>query len=240
MSSTAWAQLAVVVVALAVAAPLLGRYLARVYGGGAAPGDRIFGPVERLIYRVCGIDPEGEQHWKVYAYSLLAFSTAVSFLTNTNWQNYAGESTAAQLTQMAGLAFHNFVSAAAGAAVGVALIRGLIRRRTGSLGNFWVDLTRTCTRVLLPIAIVAALFLAGQGVVQNFHADRHVTTLEGATQSLPGGPVASQEAIKEVGENGGGPYNANAAHPYENPNPVTNPRHGPAPAGALHLKLRAV
>src|SRR2546427_13140606 len=150
MPSTAWAHLAVVVVALAVAAPLLGRYLARVYGGGAAPGDRLFGPVERLIYRVCGIDPEGEQHWKVYAYSLLAFSfvsllllyaqvrlqghlplnpdhfkgmppalafnTAVSFLTNTNWQNYAGESTMAQLTQMAGLAFHNFVSAGAGAA----------------------------------------------------------------------------------------------------------------------------
>src|SRR2546425_105917 len=176
-------------------APPLGRYLAKIYGGGAAPGDRIFGPVERLLYRVCGVDPEGEQHWKVYAWSLLAFSlvsllvlyaqlrlqghlpgnpdhfkgvsptlafnTAISFLTNTNWQNYySGESTMAQLTQMAGLAFHNFVSAAAGAAVAVALIRGLIRKRTGYLGNFWVDLTRTCTRVLLPLSIVAALFLA--------------------------------------------------------------------------------
>src|SRR3989475_4639202 len=227
MPSTAWAQLAVVVVALAVAAPLLGRYLARVFGGGAAPGDRLFGPVERLIYRVCGIDPEGEQHWQVYAYSLLAFSfvsllvlyaqirlqghlpinpdhfkgvspalafnSAVSFLTNTNWQNYAGESTMAQLTQMAGLAFHNFVSAAAGAAVGVALIRGLVRRRTGSLGNFWVDLTRTCTRVLLPIAIAGGLFVGSQGVGQSVRAARTVTTGEGATQRLPGGPGARPE-----------------------------------------------
>src|SRR5438270_8490876 len=256
MTASAWAQLAFLVLLLAVSTPLLGWYLARVYGGGPAPGDRIFGPVERLVYRVCGIDPEGDQHWKVYAYSLLAFSfvsllilyaqirlqghlplnpdhfkgvppalafnSAVSFLTNTNWQNYAGESTMAQLTQMAGLAFHNFVSAAAGAAVGVALIRGLIRRRTGSLGNFWVDLTRTCTRVLLPIAIVGGLFFVSQGAVQNFHAARTVTTVEGATQTLPGGPVASQEVIKETGQNGGGPYNANSAHPFENPNPLTD------------------
>ncbi len=256
MSATAWGQLVALVVALAVWAPLLGRYLAKVYGGGRAPGDRVFGPVERLIYRACGIDAEGEQHWKVYAYSLLAFSfvsllllyaqirlqghlplnpdhfkgmppglafnTAVSFLTNTNWQNYAGESTAAQLTQMAGLAFHNFVSAAAGAAVGVALIRGLTRRRTGTLGSFWVDLTRTCTRLLLPIAILGALFFVSQGVVQNFSAARTYTTVQGATQTIPGGPVASQEIIKEAGQNGGGPYNANSAHPFENPNPVTN------------------
>jgi len=256
VSATAWGQLVALVVALAVWAPLLGRYLAKVYGGGRAPGDRVFGPVERLIYRACGIDAEGEQHWKVYAYSLLAFSfvsllllyaqirlqghlplnpdhfkgmppglafnTAVSFLTNTNWQNYAGESTAAQLTQMAGLAFHNFVSAAAGAAVGVALIRGLTRRRTGTLGSFWVDLTRTCTRLLLPIAILGALFFVSQGVVQNFSAARTYTTVQGATQTIPGGPVASQEIIKEAGQNGGGPYNANSAHPFENPNPVTN------------------
>ena len=185
MTAAAWAQVVALIVVLAVTAPLLGRYLAKVYGGGRAPGDRLFGPVERLVYRVCGIDPEGEQHWKVYAYSLLAFSlvsllllyvqlrlqghlplnpdhfkgvsptlafnTAVSFLTNTNWQNYTGESTMSQLTQMAGLAFHNFVSAAAGAAVAVALVRGLTRRRTGVLGNFWVDLNRTCLRVLLPL-----------------------------------------------------------------------------------------
>jgi K+-transporting ATPase ATPase A chain len=123
---------------------------------------------------------------------------------------------------MAGLAFHNFVSAAAGAAVAVALVRGLIRRRTGTLGNFWVDMTRMCTRVLLPIAVVATLLFVSQGVVQNLNAARTVTTVEGATQPLPGGPVASQEAIKEAGQNGGGLFNANSAHPFENPNPFTN------------------
>jgi K+-transporting ATPase ATPase A chain len=152
----------------------------------------------------------------------LSFNTAVSFLTNTNWQNYAGESTMSYLSQMAGLAFHNFVSAAAGAAVAVALIRGLVRRRTGTLGNFWVDLVRTCTRVLLPLSFAFALVLVSQGVVQNFHATHTVATVEGAKQSIPGGPIASQEAIKEVGQNGGGPYNANSAHPFENPNPLTN------------------
>ena len=152
----------------------------------------------------------------------LSFNTAVSFLTNTNWQNYSGESTMSHLTQMAGLAVHNFVSAAAGAAVAVALIRGLVRRRTHTLGNFWVDLVRTTTRVLLPLAFVFALVLVSQGVVQNFHAAKPVTTVAGQTQTLPGGPIASQEAIKEIGENGGGPYNANSAHPFENPNPITN------------------
>ena len=256
MSAAAWAQLLALIAALAVAAPLLGRYMARVYGGGSAPGDRFFGPVERLIYRACGIDPASEQDWKVYAWSLLAFSlvsvlilyaqirlqghlplnpdhvkgpapflsfnTAVSFLTNTNWQNYAGESTMAQLTQMAGLAFHNFVSAACGAAVAIALVRGLVRKRTRRLGNFWVDITRTCLRVLLPIAIVGTLVLASQGVVQNFHAARTVTTVSGARQTIPGGPIASQEAIKEAGQNGGGPYNANSSHPFENPNGFTD------------------
>src|SRR5439155_2791898 len=115
-----------------------------------------------------------------------------------------------------------FVSAAAGAAVAVALIRGLVRRRTHTLGNFWVDLVRTTTRVLLPLSFVFALVLVSQGVVQNFHAAKTVTTVSGQTQTLPGGPIASQEAIKEIGENGGGPYNANSAHPFENPNPITN------------------
>ncbi|GAC1368405.1 MAG: potassium-transporting ATPase subunit KdpA [Actinomycetota bacterium] len=256
MSAAAWAQLGALIVALAICAPLIGRYLAKVHGGGKAPGDRIFGPVERAVYRVCGIDPEGEQHWKVYAFSLLAFSlvsllllyaqlrlqghlplnpdhfkglppalafnTAVSFLTNTNWQNYSGESTMAQLTQMAGLAFHNFVSAAAGAAVAIALVRGLIRRRTATVGNFWVDMTRTCTRVLLPLSLVGGLFFVSQGVVQNFHAIKTVTTVEGASQAIPGGPVASQEVIKQAGQNGGGPYNANSAHPFENPSGLTD------------------
>jgi K+-transporting ATPase ATPase A chain len=257
MTGAGWLQVLFLVGLLAVSTPLLGAYMAKVYGDDhRAPGDRIFLPVERAIYRACRIDPEREQRWTVYAYSLLAFSavsclvlyaqlrlqghlplnpdgmkavpaglsfnTAVSFLTNTNWQNYAGESTMSHLTQMAGLALHNFVSAAAGAAVAVALIRGLVRRRSTTIGNFWVDLTRTTTRVLLPLAFAGAMVLVSQGAVQNFHATRTVHTVEGATQSIPGGPVASQEAIKNLGENGGGPYNANAAHPFENPNPITD------------------
>ena len=152
----------------------------------------------------------------------LAFNTSISFLTNTNWQNYAGETTMSYLSQMAGLAFHNFVSAAVGATVAVALIRGLVRSRTQTIGNFWVDLVRTCTRVLLPLAFVAALVMVSQGVVQNFSATRTVTTVTGQQQQIPAGPIASQEAIKEAGQNGGGPYNANSSHPYENPNAFAN------------------
>jgi K+-transporting ATPase ATPase A chain len=256
MTAAAWAELLVLIALLAISTPLLGTYMAKVYGGKRAPGDRLFLPVERAIYRLTGVDPESEQRWQTYALSLLAFSfasvlilyaqlrlqghlpfnpdgqkgvkptlsfnTAVSFLTNTNWQNYSGESTMSHLTQMAGLAVHNFVSAAAGAAVAVALIRGLVRRRTHTLGNFWVDLVRTTTRILLPLSFVFALVLVSQGVVQNFHAAKGVTTVAGQSQTLPGGPIASQEAIKEIGENGGGPYNANSAHPFENPNPITN------------------
>jgi K+-transporting ATPase ATPase A chain len=256
MTGAGWLQLVFLLLLLSASTPLLGIYMAKVYGGGAAPGDRLFLPVERAVYRFCRVDPDREQRWPVYAYSLLAFSlvsglvlylqlrlqgnlplnpdhmkavppalsfnTAMSFLTNTNWQNYSGESTMSHLTQMAGLALHNFVSAAAGAAVAVALIRGLIRRRSSTIGNFWVDLTRTTTRVLLPLAFVGAMVLVSQGAVQNFHATRTVATVEGAKQSIPGGPIGSQEAIKNLGENGGGPYNANAAHPFENPNPITN------------------
>jgi K+-transporting ATPase ATPase A chain len=255
VSGAAWGEIALLIVAIAVFAPLGGRYLAAVYGGGRAPGDRVFGWIERPIYRVCGIDPEGEQRWTTYAYSLLAFSlvsvlvlyaqlrlqghlplnpdhyggvkpalsfnTSISFLTNTNWQNY-GDGTIAQLTQMAGLAFHNFVSAACGAAVAVALVRGLVRRKSRTLGSFWVDLVRTCVRVLLPLAFVGALVLMSQGVVQNFHGPQTVHTVAGASQAIPGGPVASQEVIKEGGQNGGGFFNANSSHPFENPNPITN------------------
>src|SRR5579872_7049472 len=152
--------------------------------------------------RLQGHLPVNPDHFKGVT-PALAFNTAVSFLTNTNWQNYAGESTMAQLSQMAGLAFHNYETATAGAAVAVALVRGLIRKRTQNLGNFWVDLTRTCTRVLLPICIVATIILVSQGAVQNFHGDTTVHTVQGATQQLPGGPIASQEAIKEAGQNGG-------------------------------------
>ena len=152
----------------------------------------------------------------------LALNTAVSFVTNTNWQNYVGEATMSHLTQMAGLAVQNFVSAGVGLAVAVALIRGLTRRRAETIGNFWVDLTRGVVFVLLPLSILLATLLLARGVVQNFNELREVATVAGSAQTLPGGPIASQEAIKELGTNGGGPFNANSAHPYENPDPVTN------------------
>jgi potassium-transporting ATPase potassium-binding subunit len=153
----------------------------------------------------------------------LAWNTAVSFVTNTNWQAYSGESTQGHLVQMAGLTVQNFVSAAVGMAVAIALVRGFARRRTTELGNFWVDLVRGTIRILLPMAVVAALALIAGGVIQNFHLhDQMVDTLAGARQTIPGGPVASQEAIKELGTNGGGFYNANSAHPFENPTAWTN------------------
>jgi K+-transporting ATPase ATPase A chain len=256
MTTSAWAQLIALLILLGISTPLLGNYLAKVYTDGKSFGHRVFRPVENVIYRLCGVDPDSEQRWQTYALSLLAFSlvslivmygflrlqehlpfnpdhqkgvgailsfnTSVSFLTNTNWQNYSGESTMSHLSQMAALAMHNFVSAAAGAAVAVALVRGIIRKRSHTIGNFWVDLVRTCIRVLLPIAFVFAFVLVSQGVVQNFHASRTYTTVSGQQQTVPGGPIASQEVIKELGENGGGPYNANSSHPYENPNPITN------------------
>ena len=255
MTTANWVQLAALVTAVVAATPLLGSYLARVYGGGPAPGDRVFALIERPVYRLCGVDENGEQPWSTYALSLLAFSfvsvlvlyaqlrlqghlplnpdhfadvnaplsfnTAVSFLTNTNWQNY-GDGVVSPLTQMAGLAFHNFVSTATGAAVAVALVRGLTRRRSDKVGNFWVDLVRTCTRVLLPLAFVAAIVMVSQGTIQNLSGARHVSTLAGHAQLIPGGPVASQEAIKIGGQNGGGYFGANSTHPFENPNPITN------------------
>lgn len=256
MSASGWLQFGALVALIGVVTPLLGAYLARVYGDERAPGDRVFAPVERLVYRLVGVDPQQEQRWAVYARSMLAFSavsvvvlyvlqrvqgslplnptgveavppavafnTAVSFVTNTNWQSYGGESTMSHLTQMVGLAVQNFVSAAVGLAVAVALVRGLVRRGSATIGNFWVDLTRGVTRVLLPLAFVAALVLVSQGVVQNLSGGAEARTLEGTAQVIPGGPVASQEAIKELGTNGGGFYNANSAHPFENPSGVTN------------------
>lgn len=153
----------------------------------------------------------------------LAWNTAVSFVTNTNWQNYSGESTQGHLVQMAGLAVQNFVSAAVGMAVAVALVRGFARRHTGDLGNFWVDLVRGTLRILLPIAFVFAIVLVAGGAIQNFHLhDQVAQTLNGTAQTIPGGPVASQEVIKELGTNGGGFYNANSSHPFENPTTWTN------------------
>lgn len=259
MSGAAFLQLATLVVLLAVTVPLLGRYLAAVYGagdGGAAPGDRFFSPLERLIHRAAGIDPQREQRWNVYALSLLAFSivsvlvlygvlrlqallplnptdmpavgpgvafnTAISFMTNTNWQAYGGESTLSHFSQMVGLTVQNFVSAAAGMAVVVAIIRGISRRGADTLGNFWVDLTRTVVRVLLPVSFLVALALVSQGVIQNLQGFDEVTALDGTEQVIPGGPVASQVAIKQLGTNGGGFFNANSAVPMENPTPVSN------------------
>src|SRR5438132_1556934 len=201
MTVASWVQLGALLALIFISTPLLGRYIARIYGGGRAPGDRFFGPIERVIYRATGVNPEGEQRWSVYAFSLLAFSagcvlflygmqrlqghlpgnpdhfkgvtpalsfnTAISFVTNTNWQNYSGESTMSQFTQTAGLAVQNFVSAAVGLAVAIAFIRGLIRRRRTTLGNFWVDLTRGTVRVLLPLSFVIALVFVSQGMVQN-------------------------------------------------------------------------
>jgi K+-transporting ATPase ATPase A chain len=151
-----------------------------------------------------------------------AFNTAASFTSNTNWQSYAGESTMGHLVQVAGLAVQNFLSAAVGIAVAVALIRGFTRAQSDTIGNFWTDLVRSTVRVLLPIAFVAAVVMVSQGVVQNLHGPRVIATVQGERQSVPGGPVASQEAIKELGTNGGGFYNANSAHPFENPSPATN------------------
>lgn len=257
MSAEAWIQLAVLVALVVAATPVLGGYMAKVFGEERkAPGDRVFRPVERGIYRLTGVDPGREQRWPVYAGSLLAFSfvsllvlyvlqrvqgslplnptgveavpealafnTSTSFVANTNWQNYAGESTVSHLTQMLGLAVQNFVSAAVGIAVAIALVRGLARRRSATIGNFWVDLTRATTRVLLPLAALAALVLVSQGAIQNFSGFTTATTLEGVPQVIPGGPFAAQEAIKELGTNGGGTLNANSAHPLSNPNGFTN------------------
>jgi K+-transporting ATPase ATPase A chain len=256
MSTAGWAQLAALAVALAVTAPLLGRYMAHVYEGGPSRLDRVFGPVERLIYRACRIDPEREQRWNVYALSLLAFSvvgflllyviqrvqsdlpfnptdmvnvapalsfnTAVSFMTNTNWQSYGGENTLSHLTQMTGLTVQQFVSAAAGMAVMVAFIRGLSRAGQRTIGNFWVDLIRTSLRILLPLAFVFAIVLVACGVIQNTNGFTTVHTVAGATQKIPGGPNASMESIKQLGTNGGDFFNVNSAHPMSNPTKISD------------------
>jgi len=152
----------------------------------------------------------------------LAFNTAISFLTNTNWQAYPGETTMSYLSQMAGLAYHNFVSAATGIAIAVAVVRGFARASVATLGNFWADLVRGALYLLLPISVVGGLFLVSQGVIQNFKPYEKIKTLAGAEQTLPMGPVASQEVIKQVGTNGGGFFNANSSHPFENPTPLSN------------------
>ena len=171
--------------------------------------------------RLQSVLPFNPQHFDAVA-SDLAFNTSVSFVTNTNWQSYTPETTMSYLTQMAGLTMHNFVSAATGIALAIALVRGFARRSTQTIGNFWVDMTRTVLYVLLPVSIVVGLFFVWQGMPQNLDPYVEATTLEGAKQIIAQGPVASQEVIKELGTNGGGFFNANSAHPYENPNALTN------------------
>jgi len=243
---------------LAVTVPL-GAFMHRVMEGHPHFLQRPLGWLERLVYRLGGVDGR-EQTWQAYTGGMLAFSafsmlvtyaiqrlqdvlpfnpqgfgaveagssfnTAASFTTNTNWQGYVGEATMSYLSQMAGLAWHNFISAAAGIAIAVALARGLTRRGEGkgpgTIGNFWVDLTRATVYVLLPICVVFTLVFVSQGMIQNLAPYPEATTLEGGRQVIAGGPFASQEAIKQLGTNGGGPLNANAAHPFENPNPLTN------------------
>jgi K+-transporting ATPase ATPase A chain len=169
--------------------------------------------------------PFNPQHLPAFSWPL-AFNTAVSFTTNTNWQNYGGEATASYFSQMAGFAVHNFVSAATGMAIAIAMIRGFVRRKTSSLGNFWVDLVRSTLYILLPLSLVAAFILVSQGVIQNFSPSKTVALIESTNTprevQIPMGPVASQEAIKELGTNGGGFFNANSAHPFENPTPLAN------------------
>jgi K+-transporting ATPase ATPase A chain len=252
MTTNGWLQILFFSVMVFAVTKPMGVYILRVYDGSL----RWLAPVERVIYRLCGVDPEEDQHWTRYAAGLLlfsavsmlvtyaalrlqahlplnpfnrpavadrqAFETAASFTTNTNWQSYVGEVTMSYLSQMMQLAFHNFTSAACGVAAAVALARGIARRSAGGIGNFWVDLIRGTLYLFLPLSFVLALLFVQQGTIQNFAHYVAATTVEGAKQVLAMGPVASQSAIKQLGTNGGGFFNANAAHPFENPTPWTN------------------
>jgi K+-transporting ATPase ATPase A chain len=256
MTAIGWLQAIIFfLLVLAVTKPL-GTYMARVFEGERTWLTPIFAPLEKVIYRLCGVREDEEMTWYAYALSMLAFSlvglaylyvllrtqkwlpfnpqhidnmapdlawnTAVSFTTNTNWQFYSGETAMSYLSQMAGLAWHNFVSAAAGIAIAVAVVRGVVRTNVKTLGNFWVDLTRCSLYILLPISIVVGLLFVSAGIPQNLHAYQAAKSVEGFSQSITGGPMASQEVIKELGTNGGGFVNANSASPNENPTPFTN------------------
>ena len=285
MTTNGILQIGLYVLALLALVKPLGTYMARVYEGKPIGLDRILGPLERSIYRLCGVRPEQEMDWKAYviakllfnAFGLallyvllrlqgwlplnrqgmgavapdLSFNTAVSFATNTNWQNYAGESTLSYLTQMLGMTVQNFLSAATGMAILVAFIRGLARHSAKTIGNFWVDITRSILYILLPLSLILAMVLVGQGVLQNLSRYQSVRLVQpityeqsrldasgnpvmdgngsavtekvtAAEQVLPMGPVASQVAIKHLGTNGGGFFNTNAAHPFESPTPLTD------------------
>jgi len=260
MTVNGWIQILLYMAMIFAITKPLGSYMYRVFEGDRQPLPRLFGAIERLLCKLCGVDPKQQQDWKQYTLAMLvfsaitllvtygierlqdvlplnpqnfppvapdlAFNTAASFTTNTNWQAYSGESTMSYLTQMAGLAWHNFMSAAIGIGIALALARGITYRLQAgaakTLGNFWVDLVRATVYVLIPISIPIALLLVSQGVIQNFSSYVEITTLEGVKQTLAMGPVASQEIIKELGTNGGGFFDANSAHPFESANPLTN------------------
>lgn len=256
MTLNGWLQILIFCgIVIALVKPL-GGYMTRIYNGERTLMSFVFGPLERGLYRVAGTSERQEQHWTIYAVSMLlfnlagvlilyalqrvqgalpynpagmgavapelAFNTAVSFVTNTNWQNYGGESTMSYLTQMAGLTVQNFVSAATGMAIAVALIRAFARKSMNTVGNFWVDMTRTTVYILLPFCVILTLVYVALGVPQTLGAYIDATTLEGAKQTIAVGPVASQLAIKMLGTNGGGFFNVNSAHPFENPDAFSN------------------
>ncbi len=257
MTFNGWLQIALYCVVIVLLVKPLGGYMTRVFTGERTFLSPVLGPLERVFYRLSGVDERRDQNWLAYAVSMLlfslagfislyalmrlqavlpffnpagqpaveeglAFNTAMSFDTNTNWQSYVPETTMSYLVQMAGLTVHNFVSAATGIALAVALIRGFARRSARGIGNFWVDLVRCTLYILLPLSIVVGLFFVWQGMPQNLGAYTEATTLEGAKQVIAQGPVASQEVIKMLGTNGGGFFNTNSAHPFENPNAITN------------------
>jgi potassium-transporting ATPase potassium-binding subunit len=265
MSLNDFIQTAFFLIVVLLTVKPFGTYMGRIYEGSPAGLNVWLAPVEKLIYRLCGVNPEEGMSWKTYAFAMIlfnilgvlvvyafqrlqaslplnpmampavspdsSFNTAVSFASNTNWQGYGGESTMSYLTQMVALVVQNFVSAATGMAILVAIIRGFIQRQMNTIGNFWVDLVRTVLYILLPLSLVFALALSSQGIPQTFNKSAAATLLQAAKdsngkpvteQDLALGPVASQISIKQLGSNGGGFYNVNSAHPYENPTPLSN------------------
>src|SRR5271165_6919010 len=281
MTANGWFQIGLYLSVIFLVTKPIGVFMTRVFNRERTLLDPLLRPIERLVYRLTGVDEKHEMRWTEYAVAMLlfsgvsmtllyliertqkwlplnpqkfpnvepglAFGTAASFTTNTNWQVYSGESTMSYLTQMAGLAYHNFISAATGIALAIAFIRGIARRQMQTIGNFWVDMVRTCLWVLLPFSIVGALVLVSQGVVQNLKPYDSIKLVEPpqvqhvnpdgkpavdasgkpvmdtvTSQNVAQGPVASQEIIKEWGTNGVGFFNANSAHPFENPTPFSN------------------
>jgi len=273
MTANGWLQIGIFLVVLFAVTKPLGVFMTRVFSGEKTFLDPVLRPIERLVYRLSGVDDKREMDWKEYTISMLlfsvvsmlvlyliervqqwlpwnpqhftaveahlAFNTAASFTTNTNWQNYSGESTMSYFTQMAGLAYHNFISAGVGIALAIAVIRGIARKESKTIGNFWVDVTRCLLWVLLPACLVFALIFVSQGMIQNLRpydtakflnpqivqttgADGKTTSQTVTDQVIAQGPIASQEAIKIFGTNGGGFLNANSAHPFENPTPLTS------------------